>query len=131
MFLHDLTGEEKNAFLELAHYIARSDDDFSEAEENMIATYCLEMQIKNIDYDENTFNLETTLSKFENKKSKKIALLEIMALIYSDGLEDEEQKILDKMVEVFDLTQELSTTYAKWTQSILKVSAQGYELIYS
>ena len=131
MFLNQLNKEEKISFLELAYYIAKDDNNFSEAEENMIATYCLEMEIENIDFDENKFYLESTLSKFEDEKSKKIALLEIMALIYSDGLKDGEQTVLDMMVQVFNLTQDLSTEYAKWTQSILKMSAQGYKLIYS
>ena len=131
MFLNRLDNKEKVAFLELAHYIARSDNDFSDAEENMIAIYCLEMEIENINFDDTKFNLESTLSKFETEESRKIALLEIMALIYSDGLEDEEQKVIDSMVNIFNLTNELSHEYAKWTQSILKVSAQGHKLIYS
>jgi galactose-1-phosphate uridylyltransferase len=45
MFLNRLENEEKVAFLELAHHIARSDDDFSDQQKEIIATYCMEMQI--------------------------------------------------------------------------------------
>ena len=36
MFLNQLNKEEKIAFLELVHYIARSDNDFSKAEKTTI-----------------------------------------------------------------------------------------------
>jgi len=131
MFLSQLNSDEKGAFLKLAHYIARCDGDFSEAEVNTISTYCIEMQIEDIEYNDSKFDLESILNKFKSEESRKIVLLEIMALIYSDGLEEREQKILDKMVEVFNLAKELEVTYSEWTQSILKISAKGYDLIYS
>ena len=53
MFLNRLIGEEKIAFLELAHYVARSDNNFSESEKEIISKYCTEMQIDNIILDEN------------------------------------------------------------------------------
>ena len=130
MFLNRLTTKEKVAFLELAHHIARSDNDFSDDQKTIISTYCLEMQIEDIDYDEKNFNLDETLSKFDNSHNQKIALLELMALVYSDNiLHDEEKKILDAMIGKFNFSPALSNVYAEWTKSILAITAQGQALI--
>lgn len=130
MFLNRLTTKEKVAFLELAHYMARSDNDFSDEQKTIISTYCLEMQIEDIDYDEENFNLDETLSKFDTSSHQKIALLELMALVYSDNiLHDEEKKILDAMISKFSLNPALSNVYAEWTKSILAITAQGQALI--
>ncbi len=130
MFLNRLNDEEQVAFLELAHYLARSDNDFSKSEENIINEYCMEMQIDNIDFDENTFDIDNTLSKIKDNKSQKIVLLEVMALIYSDNyLHIEEKKVLDTIIEKFGLNKALSIVYAEWAKSILALYIQGNALI--
>ena len=86
--------------------------------------------MEDIDYNEESFDLEQTLSKFEAKTSQKIALLEMMALVYSDNiLHDEEKKVLDSMVEKFDFNPVLTDIYAEWTKSILAITSQGQALI--
>jgi len=130
MFLNNLQEKEKIAFLELAHYVARSDSDFSSKQKEIIATYCFEMQIDDIQYSESDFNLERNLDKFISNQSKKIALLEIMALIYSDEkIHEEEQKVINTMLKSFKLSHGLSNLYLEWTKTILSVSQQGKLLI--
>lgn len=130
MFLNRLKKEEKIAFLELAHYIARSDNDFSKLEENIINQYCMEMQIDNVNFDENIFDIDKTLSKISDKKSQKIVLLEIITLIYSDNyLHIGEQKVLDTIVEKFDFDKTLYVVYTEWAKSILALYIQGDALI--
>jgi len=130
MFLGLLKEEEKNAFLELAHYLARSDGDFSDKQKEIISTYCFEMNIDDIDYNAEKFDLNYTLSKFLSEKSKKIVLLEVMALIYSDEyIHLEEQKIIDIMLEKFELNNTISNIYLEWTKTILAVSEQGKLLL--
>jgi len=130
MFLNRLKKKEKVAFLELAHHIARSDDDFSVVEKNIIQTYCFEMQIKDIKYNEKNFDLEKTLATFKHSKTQKIVLIEIMALIYSDNvLHKGEKKVLNKMIKKFNIKQSISITYAEWTKAILALYTQGEVLI--
>ncbi len=130
MFLNRLIGEEKIAFLELAHYVARSDNNFSESEKEIISKYCTEMQIDNIILDENSFDLDKTLSKIKDKRSQKIVLLEIMALIYSDNhMHIEEKNVLDSIVKKFGLNETLSVVYGEWAKSILALFIQGNALI--
>ncbi len=130
MFLNRLGKEEKVAFLELAHHIARSDNDFSEDQKSIIAKYCMEMQIEDIDYDEDNFDIYNTLDKIKERRSRKIVLLEIMALIYADDfLHEEERKVLKKVLEEFDLNYNLSIVYTQWAKTMLSLYMQGNALI--
>lgn len=130
MFLGLLNKEEKVAFLQLAHHMARSDGDFSDKQKEIIATYCYEMEIEDINYDENSFNLDLLLENIKNKKSQKIFLLEIMALVYSDNiLHEEEEKVLDRMIDIFDFEKNISVLYGEWTKAMLALTEQGKLLL--
>lgn len=130
MFLNRLREEEKVAFLELAHHIARSDNDFSDLQKIIINEYCAEMRIDDIDYKNSDFNLESTLNKINEIQSQRIVLLEVMALIYSDDiLHNEEKKILDKMIEKFGLNPILADVYKQWSKAILSLTVQGEALL--
>jgi len=131
MFLNRLKKEEKVSFLELAHYIARSDNNFSEEERVVINLYCMEMQIDDINYDESSFSLENTLKKINSPESQKIILLEIMALVYSDdNLHIKEKETLDLIVKEFGLNPVHVDIYAQWSKSILALTNQGEALLH-
>lgn len=130
MFLNRLNNNEKVAFLELAHHIAHSDNDFSDDQKSIIEKYCLEMQIADINYDDDKFDIYETLAEIESPRSRKIVILEIMALIYSDSfLHEEERKVLEKMLEEFDLSYNISIVYTEWAKAMLSLYIQGNALI--
>lgn len=130
MFLNKLEEKEKLAFLELAHYTAGKDNNFSLSEKDIINNYCLEMQIDNIGFDIEKFDLYRTLNEIKKPKSQKIVLLEIMILIYSDSfLHEEERKILEKILEEFNLSYHLATVYEEWAKAILSLYNQASALI--
>jgi uncharacterized tellurite resistance protein B-like protein len=130
MFLGLLNQEEKVAFLQLAHHMARSDGDFSDKQKEIITTYCYEMRIEDIEYDENSFNLNSLLKTIKDKKSQKIFLLEIMALVYSDNiLHEEEEKILNSLINIFGFEKNMSILYEEWTKAILALTEQGKLLL--
>ncbi|MDQ6962164.1 MAG: hypothetical protein Q9M28_06485 [Mariprofundaceae bacterium] len=129
MFLNKLEDNEKNAFLTIAHHIARSDGDFSESERNVISTYCLEMQIEDVNYNKNSFKLDAALEEIKSEENQKIVLLEIMALIYSDGLHEAEQNILNIITDKFNINRSLAVVYAEWSKAILSIANQGQALI--
>ena len=130
MFLNRLEKEEKIAFLELDHYVARSDNDLKLYQKDIINNYCIEMQIEDISFDIKEFDIYNTLGKITNKKSQKIVLLEIMALIYSDNfLHEEERKVLEKILEEFNLNYHLATVYGEWAKAILSLYIQGNALV--
>jgi len=130
MFLNNLDKNEKIAFLNLAHYLARSDGDFSEKQKEIINTYCYEMNIDDIEFDENNFNIDLVLKSIKNKKSQKIVLLEVMALVYSDNiLHPEEEKVINLMLDIFGIEKNVASLYGEWTKAIMALSEQGKLLI--
>jgi len=131
MFLNRLNYKEKEAFLSLAHHVAHSDNHLSIDEELVIDKYSMEMQMDDIDYDKSKFDLAKVLATFEQSTHKKIALLEIMALVYADGVvAKEENELIKQMIEQFDLNPNLAVVYREWSKSILSLFVQGEALIH-
>jgi len=131
MFLNRLTIEEKEAFLLLAHHVAHSDNNLTADEELVIDKYSMEMQMDDIEYDQAHFDLVDVLSKFTQDSHKKIALLEIMALVYADGVvAKEEDNLIKTMITQFDLNPNLAIVYREWSKSILSLFVQGEALIH-
>ena len=84
-----------------------------------------------IEYDEDQFDLATVLSKFESGSHQKIALLELMALIYADGeVAKQEQQLLNDMITHFGLNPNLAIVYREWSKNILSLFTQGEALIH-
>lgn len=130
MFLNQLSKKEKKAFLQLAYYVALSDGDFSQKQKDIIKIYTQEMGIKDKGFDEKKFNLEKVLSKFKSKKSQRIALIEILALIYSDFfLHKEEEKVITTILKLFTIEEKIFLIYSEWTKSILALSNEGELLL--
>ena len=131
MFLNRLSLAEKEAFLLLSHHIARIDLNFCGKEQSLINKYCMEMQMDDVEYEFETFDLAATLSLFTQESHKKIALLEIMALVYSDGvLHVAEEQVINQMVEHFELNPHVAIVYKEWAKSILALFLQGEALIH-
>ena len=132
MFLNRLSTEEKTAFLKLAHHVARSDAAFSKEERIIIAKYCMEMQIDDIDdYDDATFELEPLLDQFATPSHRNIVLLELMVLVYADGrLAEQESLMIDRFVAHCHMNPSLSIIYKEWAKNILSLYTQGEALIH-
>lgn len=131
MFLNKLNEKEKESFLSLAHHIANCDDNFSQEEQKMISAYCREMTTLDIDYDEELFDLDSTLNNFGTLQSQKIVLIELFALVFSDGhyIHDEEVKIIEAMTQKFNIDANLVDVFANWSKSIIALINQGKSLI--
>ncbi|MCA2017774.1 TerB family tellurite resistance protein [Vibrio tritonius] len=131
MFLNRLSMNEKQAFLTLAHHVAHADSEFSVEEEVLIAKYCMEMQMDDIEYDEAKFDLVGVLNAFERDSHQKIALLELMALVYADGeVAKQEQQLLNDIIVHFGLNPNLAIVYREWSKNILSLFTQGEALIH-
>ncbi|STQ86046.1 hypothetical protein LS73_002560 [Helicobacter muridarum] len=135
MFLSMLNKEEKQAFLAIAHHFAWSNNNFSDAQKQVIAAYCAEMQIDNITYNESEFDLKAILTKFKDKTHQKVVLLETMALAMADNittlesLHAGEKEVLKTMIKELGLSNELAVIYADWTKAMLVLTDQGKNLI--
>ncbi len=131
MFLTKLNEQEKEAFLMLAHHVAHSDDEFNDREQQIILSYKLEMSIiGSKQYSHNDFNLQEILTVFKSEESKRIVLLELLALVYCDDVfHDEEKRIMSVVKEVFNCPDSYYNICSNWAKSIVALNQQGFELI--
>ncbi|MBP6163853.1 MAG: TerB family tellurite resistance protein [Aliarcobacter sp.] len=120
MLLMKLQSKEKFSFLQLAHYLARIDNDFGAREEEIILEYCTEMGIENLDsFDMQNFSLETILRDFKSEASKKIVVLELMILIHIDhNFNINEQILIEKISETFGIKVDDVNDYSQWGKSV-------------
>lgn len=127
MLLMKLKPKEKFAFLQLAHYLARIDNDYGKKEEEIILEYCAEMGIENDDdFEIEDFNLEETLQAFKTLKSKKIVVMELMILIHADDKFDiKEKALISKINETFELCPDSLEFCSQWGKGIAAAFAQG------
>lgn len=127
MLLMKLKPKEKFAFLQLAHYLARIDNDYGEKEEEIILEYCAEMGIENDnDFELEDFSLEEILKTFKAKKSKKIVVMELMILIHADDKFDiQEKTLISKINDTFQLSETNLEFCSSWGKGVAASYAQG------
>ena len=123
MLLMKLEAREKFAFLQLAHYLARVDNNFGKEEYEVILEYCDEMGIENIDsFDMDSFNLEATLNNFKSQRSRKIVVLELMILVHIDSVFNiNEQILIEKISQNFGISTKDLNDFSSWGKSVAKL----------
>ncbi len=133
MLLMKLEAKEKFAFLQLAHYLARVDNEYKHKEIEIILEYCAEMGIDNDDFfNMSDFDLENILKTFKTKYSKKIVLLELMILIHADEKYDiKEEELVIKINKYFALSKKDLAHASIWGKTIASLYQQGKVFIES
>lgn len=127
MLLMQLQSKEKFAFLELAHHLARVDGNYGENEYDIIQEYCAEMGIDDmIEYDEESFELESLLKEFKSKKSQKILLLELMILVHADDkFHFKEDELVNEIAEFYKMDKQILEHYSSWGKAVTALYNQG------
>ena len=108
MFLGQLSDKEKNAFISLSVHASNSNGVFAEEEKVMIQEYCKEMGIPFFDAD-NAISMDEVVAVFKESELtiKKIVLLEILGLVYSDVVFDDTEKgFINEYAKKIGLTDE-------------------------
>ena len=121
MFLAELQTEEKEAFLELASLMALIDGNLSIYESSIIEKYQKELGLE--DYKIKGLALEEILERFDSERSKNIVLTEILRLVYSDGIfQDQEIESVRLIKNYFGFDQDEYGTYKDWILKIKELS---------
>ncbi len=108
MLLNQLGTEEKEAFISLVVNAANANEIVEDEENRMIEDYFREMEIPPTDLRVRK-SMDDVISVFSNstERSKRIALLELIGLMYADGDYDEnEQNFVKNFAEKIDLSDE-------------------------
>lgn len=115
MFLSVLNQKEKENFIELAHYIATCDADFSPKEKNLINHYSKEMNLEN--YKVKNKKLDEILKDFANSSfvSKTSILLEILELMLSDATYHiKEKEVVKRLCDEWKISDEQFENIIFW-----------------
>jgi len=99
MFLAELQSEEKVAFLELASLIARIDGHRSIFENSLLEKYKKEMEIE--EYTIQNLPVEEAVRAFKTERSKNIVLTELLRLVYSDGVYQNQEKESFRLIKKY------------------------------
>ena len=130
MFLNRLDKEAKEVFLLLANHVARSDESFSDAQKSLISGYAKEMDMPAIEYDEDSFDLQSSIQRVTDKEFQKIILIEVLAIVYTDHMiHPAEKEIIDIIVDTWKINSSLVIAYGEWSKSLLSLYIQGEALL--
>ena len=130
MLLNRLNNREKKAFLQLAHYVAKVDNEFAKYEKELIQKYSYEMGIEN-EKIEKIENLEEVLDIFETEESKNIMFLEIILLIFVDNkFHKFEEQLLYDIMQYYKIDNIKYELYVNWAKSMSAMYHQAKALVY-
>lgn len=107
MFLNQLSEKEKMAFVNLCIHAAKANGEFAEAEKEMIEQYCKEMNINFLMLEE-VMPMEKIESLYQesDNSTKRIVILELLGLLYADGVYDaSENKFVNGFVNNIGATE--------------------------
>ena len=128
MYLSRLNQEEKEYFLELAHYMANSDKDFSRIEQDVIKNYCQEMGVEK--YKKKSIDIDNIIRYFSRNTTKNIVMLEILALAFMDGNYNlEEKKTISKIQQAFGFSDEKLRNFVQWVKNVINIYKEGEQLV--
>ncbi len=109
MFLNQLSEKEKEAFISLSVHVSNSNGIFADEEKVMIQEYSKEMEIPEFDTNE-AKSIDEIINVFKSSELhiKKVIMLEVLGLVYSDGFYDaEEEKFIKKFSDDIGLADEI------------------------
>ncbi|WP_312060804.1 hypothetical protein [Anaerotignum sp.] len=111
MYLSLLSKNEKELFLNLAYEFSLIDGDYGIEEQQMIESYCNEMQISstNLKQSNSLSSVTDVIAQESSIRNKKIIIFEIIGLAMSDGkYDDKEKDYIYELIQKFMLNDNLS-----------------------
>lgn len=132
MFLNRLSNEEKKAFIGLSVYAAMCNGDFHDKEKDMIEEYCKEMGIAFFDA-ENITSLSEIINLYSKSETatKRIVLMELLGLMYTDGnFDDKEKEFVKKIAQGIGLNQHDIDVQQKVLQKYMAVIEEMTKAIF-
>ncbi|GHH99856.1 TerB family tellurite resistance protein [Neobacillus kokaensis] len=121
MFLAELQQDEREAFLELAAFIAKIDGSVSVFETSVLSRYKKEMELE--DYKEKGLSIDEILTSFKSERSKNIVLAELFQLIYADGVfHGQESEVVNLIKNNFEFKPNEFGSFKAWIDKIKELS---------
>ena len=129
MWLTSLQPEQRKALLGLAHNVIVSDGLLDPNEEGMLDQFKREMELHpSIEAD--YLELEGIEQVFDSRKSRVIALLNLIRLSYADGaFEIEEECLLKEISRTFEVSDEEFLLLDNWVRRLVALEDEARGLM--
>lgn len=132
MFLSRLNEGTKESFLKLCVHASLSNGVFAMEEKDILFAYCREMNVneKIPDTPETLEELITKISNETSDEEKNIYILEILALMKSDGIYDEkENEFMKKLALGLGFSEDVLIKYNNLLEKYLEIEKELYAAI--
>lgn len=129
MWLAALSSEQRGALLGLAHNVVVSDGLLDPNEEGMLNEFKREMEL-NPALEGEYLELDGIGAVFATRKSRIIALLNLIRLSYADGaFEIEEECVLREISRGFGIDNEEFKLLDNWVRRLLSLESEARDLM--
>jgi len=129
MWLSSLSVEQREALLRLAHNVVVSDGLLDPNEEGMLDEFRREMELQDtaeLEYLE----LSGIEQVFDSRKSRFVALLNLLRLSYADGaFEIEEECLLREICRAFQVADDDFMLLDNWVRRLVALEAEATSLL--
>ena len=129
MWLGSLSDTQRQALLRLAHNVIVSDGLLDPNEEGMMDEFRREMELTALDEPE-YLEIEGIDKIFDTRRSRIIALLNLLKLSYADGaFEIEEECLLKEISQAFGLPEAEFMLLDNWVRRLTSLEAEALDLM--
>lgn len=127
MYLAGLEDPEKAAFYALAKHLAEADDGVLSEEKEVLELFKKELGLQD---EPAEIAVEAACNKFTSAPSKRIALLELLLLAYSDGDVGPNEKVfLARVGAAFGIEKAQLSSAQVWAQGMNALNRNGLRFI--
>ena len=129
MWLASLKPDQRQALIGLAHDVVVSDGLLDPNEEGMLDEFKREMEL-NPATESEYLDLDGIEGIFDTRKSRLIALLNLLRLSYADGaFEIEEECLLKEISRAFDVTDDDFMLLDNWVRRLIALEDEARSLV--
>ena len=129
MWLKSLTNRQRDALLGLAHNVVVSDGILDPNEEDMLDEFKREMAL-NPDVVSDYLELEGIGEIFDSRRSRTVAVLNLLRLSYVDGaFEIEEECLLKEVARTFGINDDDFALMDNWVRRLVGLEQEARDLM--
>lgn len=125
MFLHELTDEQKEAFICLAHDVVVSDGEFTTDEQFMMDQLRREISLAE-DFEPHYIPTEGVEDIFDSHRARVAVIINLIRLGYADGaFEIEEQFLLKEICSRFNVSDQEFSVIENWVRRLIALEKEA------
>ena len=129
MWLSQLSVEQQETMLRLAHNVIVSDGLLDPNEEGMLEAFRREMDVS-ADFQVEYLELEGISRVFSERKERLIVLMNLCKLSYADGaFEIEEECLINEIRKAFDVSEAQFDMLQGWIKRMTLLESEGAALL--